>query len=74
MEFHGSEKSVEEQIDLVSQITLANKTLEFKEAETEEDRRKLWKARHDMHWALKGFRTFQCWKNKRLNNNKKFIN
>ena len=40
MEFHGSEKSVEEQIDLVSQITLTNQTLEFKEAETEEDRRK----------------------------------
>ena len=62
MEFHGSEKSVEEQIDLVSQITLTNQTLEFKEAESEEDRRKLWKARHDMHWALKGFRTFLCWK------------
>ena len=62
MEFHGSEKSVEEQIDIVSQITLANQTLEFKEAESEEDRRKLWKARHDMHWALKGFQTFLCWK------------
>ena len=35
---------------------LAVKGSELKYATSEEDRNKLWKARHDMHWAIRNYK------------------
>jgi D-lactate dehydrogenase (cytochrome) len=56
VEFHGTEASVREQIDLFKQIAEGEGALRFDWAEKEEDRRRLWKARHDAYWAAKGLR------------------
>ena len=56
MEFHGSENSVNEQVDLTSMIISSNQGSEFKKAKNENERRTLWKARHDMLWALKAYK------------------
>jgi len=56
LEFHGSASSVEEQIELVKEIAIENRGSELKYATTEEDRNKLWKARHDMHWAIRNYK------------------
>ena len=56
MEFHGSEQNVNEQIEFVSMLVDQNKGMDFKQAESEDERRTLWKARHDMHWALKAYK------------------
>ena len=44
---------------VVSHTVLWNldyKGSELKYATTEEDRNKLWKARHDMHWAIRNYK------------------
>jgi D-lactate dehydrogenase (cytochrome) len=53
LEFHGSEASARDQVETFKAIAEAEGALRFDWAEKEEDRRKLWKARHDAYWAIK---------------------
>lgn len=50
-EFHGSASSVQEQVDLLSDIAHANGGHQFRWAETVEARSALWKARHNAYYA-----------------------
>ena len=52
-EFHGSENSNREAIDVVEEISKNNNGNEFKWAENVEDRNKIWKARHDVYYSVK---------------------
>mmetsp|Transcript_2611 Transcript_2611/g.6093 ORF Transcript_2611/g.6093 Transcript_2611/m.6093 type:complete len:549 (-) Transcript_2611:187-1833(-) len=57
LEFHGSEASVEEQVMIMKDITEMNGLIgDFHFAYAEEDRRKLWKARHEAYWAVQQLR------------------
>ena len=51
MEFHGTEASVVEQANLVEQIAKEQGASNFKFARLEEDRNRLWKARHAAYYA-----------------------
>ena len=53
LEFHGSEVSARDQVALFKQIAESEGAIRFDWAEKEEDRRRLWKARHDVYWAVK---------------------
>lgn len=53
VEFHGSKAGVKEQSDLFHGIAAANGGGDFQWASQEEDRLKLWQARHDAFWAAK---------------------
>lgn len=53
IEFHGTPAAVDEQVQLFKQIAQEDGAIGFDWAEREEDRRKLWKARHDALWAIK---------------------
>jgi D-lactate dehydrogenase (cytochrome) len=53
VEFHGTKASVKEQSDLFHGIAKARGGGDFKWATREEDRLKLWQARHDAFWATK---------------------
>jgi D-lactate dehydrogenase (cytochrome) len=53
LEFHGSEASARDQVETFKAIAEAEGALRFDWAEKEEDRRKLWKARHDAYWAIR---------------------
>lgn len=53
LEFHGTEASVADQIERFREIALSEGASDFQWAEREEDRRKLWKARHEGYWAIK---------------------
>jgi D-lactate dehydrogenase (cytochrome) len=55
-EFHGSERHVEEQIEIVNEIAQANGGGEFRWADRPEDRSKLWKARHEAYYAAVNLR------------------
>jgi D-lactate dehydrogenase (cytochrome) len=50
-EFHGSERYVAEQIEMVGELATANGGGEFRWAEKTEDRNALWKARHEAYYA-----------------------
>ena len=52
-EFHGSEQSNKESIEIVESISKNNKGSEFKWAKSNEERNKLWKARHDVYYSVK---------------------
>ena len=52
-EFHGSENSNREAIDVVQEISKNNNGNEFKWAQNTEERNKLWKARHDVYYSVK---------------------
>ena len=52
-EFHGSEDSNKEAIKIVEDLSKNNNGSDFKWAESLEDRNKLWKARHDVYYAVK---------------------
>uniref|UniRef100_H2Y441 Probable D-lactate dehydrogenase, mitochondrial n=1 Tax=Ciona savignyi TaxID=51511 RepID=H2Y441_CIOSA len=52
LEFHGSQKGTEEQVDQVSEIATLNGGSEFSWASTTEERSQLWQARHDCLYAL----------------------
>ncbi|GBG30615.1 D-2-hydroxyglutarate dehydrogenase, mitochondrial [Hondaea fermentalgiana] len=57
LEFHGSESAVREQVDTMREITSElGMEGEFHFAYAEEDRRKLWKARHEAYWAVQQLR------------------
>jgi D-lactate dehydrogenase (cytochrome) len=53
LEFHGSDASAREQVRLFEEIAMSEGAVRFDWAEREEDRRRLWKARHDAYWAVR---------------------
>ncbi|MGD9806626.1 MAG: FAD-binding oxidoreductase [Hyphomicrobiaceae bacterium] len=53
LEFHGTEAAVNEQIERFKEIALTEGATGFEWAEREEDRRRLWKARHEAYWAMR---------------------
>jgi D-lactate dehydrogenase (cytochrome) len=53
LEFHGTEVSARDQVETFRQIAEAEGAIRFDWAEKEEDRRRLWKARHEFYWAVK---------------------
>ncbi len=52
-EFHGSELSNKESIDVVEEISKNNNGSEFKWAANTEERNKIWKARHNVYYSVK---------------------
>ncbi len=52
-EFHGSELSNKESINIVETISKNNTGSEFKWAKSLEERNKLWQARHDVYYSVK---------------------
>ena len=52
-EFHGSETSNKESINIVEEISKNNNGSSFKWAKDLTDRNKLWKARHDVYYSVK---------------------
>ena len=52
-EFHGSESSNKESIKIVEELSKNNGGNDFKWAQSIEDRNKLWKARHEIYYAVK---------------------
>ena len=53
LEFHGSEVSAPDQVHMFEEIARGESAIRFDWAEREEDRRRLWKARHDVYWAVR---------------------
>lgn len=51
-EFHGPPKSVDEQLSIVQEVCASNQARGFTFASSEEERNKLWKARHDAYYAV----------------------
>ena len=56
LEFHGSEKSVKEQSELFSEIASDFGGNDFEWTSNNEERNKLWKARHDAYWSCRSVR------------------
>ncbi|XP_066505381.1 probable D-lactate dehydrogenase, mitochondrial [Hoplias malabaricus] len=56
LEFHGSPRSLEEQVTITEEITRENGGSDFAWAEDEETRARLWKARHDAWYAALALR------------------
>ncbi|XP_034161859.2 probable D-lactate dehydrogenase, mitochondrial [Pangasianodon hypophthalmus] len=56
LEFHGSSRSLEEQVSVTEEITRENGGSDFTWAEDEETRSQLWKARHDAWYAALALR------------------
>jgi D-lactate dehydrogenase (cytochrome) len=53
LEFHGTEAGARDQVENFKAIADAEGALRFDWAENEDERRRLWKARHDAYWAVK---------------------
>jgi D-lactate dehydrogenase (cytochrome) len=53
LEFHGTNVSARDQVELFRQIAEGEGAIRFDWAEKEDDRRRLWKARHEFYWAVK---------------------
>ena len=56
VEFHGSQSSVDEQSELFGEISSDFGGKDFEWTSNNEDRNKLWKARHDVYYAVKACR------------------
>jgi len=56
LEFHGTEAAVKEQATMVSEIAREHGGHDFDWALKQEDRSRLWKARHDAAWAALAMR------------------
>ena len=56
LEFHGSKKSVKEQSELFSEIASDFGGNDFEWTSNNEERNKLWKARHDAYWSCRSVR------------------
>ena len=54
LEFHGSPAATREQVEIFGEIAAEAGAGSFEWAEREEDRRRLWRARHDVYWASRG--------------------
>jgi D-lactate dehydrogenase (cytochrome) len=55
-EFHGSERHVAEQVEAAGAIAAENGGGDFRWASTQEERSRLWKARHEAFYAAVGLR------------------
>lgn len=53
LEFHGTNVSAHDQVTLFKELAEGEGALRYDWAEREEDRRRLWKARHDVYWAVR---------------------
>jgi D-lactate dehydrogenase (cytochrome) len=53
LEFHGTEAGTRDQVRIFEEIARGEGAIGFDWAEKEEDRRKLWKARHESYWSVK---------------------
>ena len=53
LEFHGTEAGARDQVEQFKALAEAEGAIRFDWAESEEERRRLWKARHDAYWAIK---------------------
>ncbi|MEO9896410.1 MAG: FAD-linked oxidase C-terminal domain-containing protein [Paracoccaceae bacterium] len=56
LEFHGSDASVAEQVEMFNEIASEFGGTGFTAAQSLEERNKLWKARHDIYWAMLALR------------------
>ncbi|XP_072925910.1 probable D-lactate dehydrogenase, mitochondrial isoform X1 [Hemitrygon akajei] len=56
LEFHGTEKSLVEQIEATAEIVKGNKGSDYIWAKDQEARDKLWHARHNAFYAVRAFR------------------
>jgi D-lactate dehydrogenase (cytochrome) len=56
LEFHGSAGATREQVKTFAEIAAELGGGAFAHAERQEDRSKLWQARHDAYWAARGLR------------------
>ena len=56
LEFHGTEAGVAEQAERFGEIAQSHGGSGFQWASQEEDRQKLWQARHDAFWAAKSMK------------------
>jgi D-lactate dehydrogenase (cytochrome) len=56
LEFHGSAAGASEQVETFAEIAREHGGGELAWAERQEDRNKLWQARHDAYWAARGLR------------------
>ena len=56
VEFHGSQSSVNEQSELFGEISSDFGGKDFEWTSNNEDRNKLWKARHDAYWSCRAVR------------------
>ncbi|XP_033105105.1 probable D-lactate dehydrogenase, mitochondrial isoform X2 [Anneissia japonica] len=56
LEFHGAQEAVKAQVELVEELAHMNGGSEFQWAEKQEDRNKLWKARHNCWYATLALR------------------
>jgi D-lactate dehydrogenase (cytochrome) len=56
LEFHGTQASVAEQSERFGDIALEYGADGFEWSARPEDRTRLWQARHDIFWALRGYR------------------
>ncbi len=56
LEFHGSEAGVAEQVEMFNEIASEFGGEDFQKAATLEARNAIWKARHDMYWAMLALR------------------
>ena len=55
LEFHGSKKSVDEQSELFGEIALEFGGNNYEWTSNNEERNKLWKARHDAYWPARSY-------------------
>ncbi len=53
LEFHGTDVGARDQVAVFKELAEAEGAIRFDWAEREEDRNRLWKARHDAYWAVK---------------------
>ena len=53
LEFHGNEVSAPDAVARFKELAEAEGALDYQWASSEEDRRRLWKARHDAYFAVK---------------------
>lgn len=56
MEFHGSVAGVAEQVEFARMMAEQNNALAFESADDADTRNRLWKARHDVHYAVQSMR------------------
>ena len=53
LEFHGTEAGARDQVESFKALAEAEGAIRFDWAESEEERRRLWKARHEVYWAIR---------------------